>query len=112
HGHGMTLGWVANRGHTLFEKILQHHALRIRRASNDEIAGRISPILTEPIDIGLKSARADHYRLWPHGGRDAALDGQDLADLSVIQTKRAHFSIVEDADSETLGGSVVRVQES
>ena len=107
----MALRGIADVLHALVEQQLENRAAVIGRAADQEIVGRLAPVLLQPFDVGFKSAGGRHQRR----GADFARAIDRLLQLrrqehAVLDLEVGHFSIVDGLDAEFFSGEIERVQ--
>ncbi len=107
----MALRRVADALGALVEHVLQHHALVVGRAADQEVARRRSPGARQPLDVGLEAARGEHHRAAGDAvGSTADLD-LDRLEAAVRDRDVLDLRVVEDADPEILCSDVVGVHQ-
>jgi len=107
----MKLRGIAGLLHILAKQAFQYGALRIRCAADQEIVGRVAPILFQPIDIGLKAARGGDISFGFDSCRESLADDLRPRDAFAVHIDRLDLGVVEHIDAKRRCRHVTRVDE-
>src|SRR6267378_4037930 len=101
---------VANRFSSFFQKSGKQHSVVVRRAANDEIVGRVSPVLFEPLDVGFIATGGHHDRAAP----DELFGFSDLEpyalESAIFDDEVFNHGVVTDADPHAARRLIIRIQ--
>src|SRR6185312_14920107 len=104
------LSRIADGGDALVEQHLQDVAAVEWRAADEEVVGRLTPILFEPFDIGLEAASGCDQRLAAHIALAALIFDRGGDEEAVFDLEPDHRRVVDAGDAECRGPAVERIE--
>src|SRR5262245_20970733 len=107
----MALSGIADGLGAAVQHLPKHFSRVVRRPPNDEVVGRRSPDLFQPLEIRFKSAGRQHDRLRANRfGATIDLRRESLKS-AVDDVEGGGFGLIHDAYAQPLGGAVVAVHQ-